>query len=482
MRVYVLSLLCVAGIYAQPPIVLNELAEPIEDLDISAFVIAYASGGLMEKVVDGYTEDNGRILAYKSFGKSRLYKQTIKGPFHRILPVLDPGELPQPWRKALFINLYNMLTIESLLSLEELPKQIIEVPQFSSRYAYRVGEYTFTLDEIKDGILRGNAPDANGTVMFEDGDPRTAWSLPLDSRIHGALSCGAKGCPALAPFFPDDTYGLLPISVFNRKLNEAVQRFCAEAVVIEEDGSLSINSIFERYESDFTNDKADILQVLSECNPNPRIKLALQEASAGIKNYSFEFDWDLNNVAPPAQTSELVNVHLYMESLCPDTRDFVLEQLHRNWPVLKNMVNLTIIPFGKATATPDGNSISFQCQHGPNECYGNKVQSCVVDMYNVDQQVEFISCMFEYGSAYSGSKCAKRVGLEWEDIRACADGPEGDQLLYNNGVKTQNLRPHLNFVPTVTFEGKYKRHSLRQTLYNFKAEVCKRYSGPEPGC
>jgi len=37
---------------------------------------------------------------------------------------------------------------------------------------------------------------------------------------------------------------------------------------------------------------------------------------------------------------------------------------------------------------------SFECQHGPEECRGNKVQACGLKyIANVDQQVAYVNCV-----------------------------------------------------------------------------------------
>lgn len=50
-------------------------------------------------------------------------------------------------------------------------------------------------------------------------------------------------------------------------------------------------------------------------------------------------------------------------------------------------------------STPKGNSVSFSCQHGPDECSGNKIHSCGLQVAHTQaQQVEFVTCQMSYGS------------------------------------------------------------------------------------
>ncbi len=69
---------------------------------------------------------------------------------------------------------------------------------------------------------------------------------------------------------------------------------------------------------------------------------------------------------------------LYYESLCPDTRNFVIQQLVPTLQKLNSLgiVNLQLYAFGNANYTINGKtkSATFSCQHGVEECRGNTLQ------------------------------------------------------------------------------------------------------------
>jgi hypothetical protein len=44
-----------------------------------------------------------------------------------------------------------------------------------------------------------------------------------------------------------------------------------------------------------------------------------------------------------------MTLDVYYESLCPDSRNFLVNQLNPNWPTLSTFTDLRLIPFGKAT-------------------------------------------------------------------------------------------------------------------------------------
>jgi len=44
-----------------------------------------------------------------------------------------------------------------------------------------------------------------------------------------------------------------------------------------------------------------------------------------------------------------MTLDVYYESLCPDSRNFLVNQLEPNWKNMNSYTDLRLIPFGKAT-------------------------------------------------------------------------------------------------------------------------------------
>lgn len=73
--------------------------------------------------------------------------------------------LDETARKSFFINLYNLLTIHGLISVQkDKPERwaesqsVLQMDNFWRTMAYQIGELVFTLDDIEHGILRANRP------------------------------------------------------------------------------------------------------------------------------------------------------------------------------------------------------------------------------------------------------------------------------------------------------------------------------------
>ncbi|XP_059621073.1 GILT-like protein 1 [Phlebotomus argentipes] len=192
-----------------------------------------------------------------------------------------------------------------------------------------------------------------------------------------------------------------------------------------------------------------------------------------------------------------VPVYVYYESLCPDSQAFITQQLY---PAVKGplgkFVDLKLVPYGKSNYTTLGADVLFTCHHGPNECYGNKVQACAIDHIQVNSYqhehtretltLEFINCLMKMGnnfpdSIYPGEKCARQVGVpNWDNIERCANSTEGSKSLQRFGELTGMLQPQLTSVPTVTFRQKYDHDTQMMALSNFGLALCKKISSPTP--
>lgn len=74
--------------------------------------------------------------------------------------------------------------------------------------------------------------------------------------------------------------------------------------------------------------------------------------------------------------SSKVRLGVHFESLCPDSRRFVNQQLTPTFALLSDVLDIDLVPFGNSRYTydPITKDVSFECQHGIQECFGNKIQ------------------------------------------------------------------------------------------------------------
>ncbi|XP_065558337.1 GILT-like protein 1 isoform X3 [Artemia franciscana] len=176
--------------------------------------------------------------------------------------------------------------------------------------------------------------------------------------------------------------------------------------------------------------------------------------------------------------NSIVNLDVYYESLSHDSRNFIKLQLVPTWNDLVGFMNLTLIPFGKATFTPNGDSWDFTCQNGPDECDGNILHSCVLK-YTEDSTIRlnYINCLMK--NPGEGEACGASVGQSYApSIKECYEGEEGKALLKAYGDETLSLDPALTSVPWLVFDGEWNEMSQWNGFFALKSEVCNHLTDP----
>lgn len=140
-----------------------------------------------------------------------------------------------------------------------------------------------------------------------------------------------------------------------------------------------------------------------------------------------------------------VHIGIFYESLCPDSIRFIKYQLQPMYAEFEEFVDIDFVPFGKSRVSfivlnkrdcwhttfsfacitdtlnnllylliccaswslfflsiqsiTKGNLIDFTCQHGDEECSGNKIHSCGLQLTQSQaQQVAFVTCQMSYGT------------------------------------------------------------------------------------
>lgn len=104
------------------------------------------------------------------------------------------GALSVSERKALCLNVYNMLLIHAFVVLGPPSNNTASRLQFFNSATYILGGADYSLFDIENGLLRGNRKFL-GSKPFKKGDPRRAVALSgnqVDERIHFGLVCGAE--------------------------------------------------------------------------------------------------------------------------------------------------------------------------------------------------------------------------------------------------------------------------------------------------
>ncbi|XP_076355136.1 gamma-interferon-inducible lysosomal thiol reductase-like [Tachypleus tridentatus] len=184
-----------------------------------------------------------------------------------------------------------------------------------------------------------------------------------------------------------------------------------------------------------------------------------------------------------AQPHEPVKVSVFYEALCPDSIDFIVEQLWPTYKKLSQIIQIDLVPHGKArTRQLNEGGWAFSCQHGVNECYGNLVQTCAIELLNnTDLSFPFVYCAMSSPHPHTvGPECADKLKLEYDPISKCVNSEQGKKWQRQMAQKTEEQNLLYDFVPRIVINQEYSAQNQNKALYDFKGLVCKAYRGPKP--
>ncbi|KFR04804.1 Gamma-interferon-inducible lysosomal thiol reductase, partial [Nipponia nippon] len=153
-----------------------------------------------------------------------------------------------------------------------------------------------------------------------------------------------------------------------------------------------------------------------------------------------------------------VELSLYYESLCPACRGFLVQQLFTAWLLLPaEALSITLVPYGNAEEKNISGKWHFQCQHGPEECLGNMIETCVMDeAKNFTTYFPVIFCLESGSSVTKNLEACLQIyapQLDGGRIAACVQGDAGAALMHRNAQLTAALDPPHQYVPWVVING-----------------------------
>jgi hypothetical protein len=205
-----------------------------------------------------------QAVTAEHFGALKGYLQSLQS-----LPISNFNRAEQ---MAYWINLYNALTVELILSRYPVTsiRDINISPGFFSRGPWgakllSVEGEKLSLDDIEHRILR------------------PIWQ---DNRVHYAVNCASIGCPNLQPlaYRSDNTEALL---------EQGAREFINHPRGVSiRDGRLRVSSIYVWFQEDFGASAEGLMEHWQEY-AEPKLADALGKYVGGL---SHDYDWRLNGV------------------------------------------------------------------------------------------------------------------------------------------------------------------------------------------
>ena len=176
-----------------------------------------------------------------------------------------------------------------------------------------------------------------------------------------------------------------------------------------------------------------------------------------------------------------VQVQIYLESLCIDSKRYVLDQLVPAYQIIAPIIDLEIVSFGNAEIV---NGTQVICQHGEAECDANLYQECASALFPSSLYISFYACLFDqlpmghsderFGRSVF-RECAWKARMDPDPIQECHDHHAWWAL-----SKAAAATPPRKGVPWVVLNGLHVDESQ-----DLVAQVCNLYQqagGHFDGC
>ncbi|XP_059417138.1 uncharacterized protein LOC132152385 isoform X2 [Carassius carassius] len=272
-----------------PPVPEEHSLDSDGELD-GACELSEALRNLILQLYSDHLSEDGKRVDYKAMSRSPFFERYCDLAVH--LQRVDLLSLSREEKLAFFINIYNALVIHGNLRLG-FPKNIWQRYRFFNYVSYFIGGEVYTLQDIENGVLRGNRKGVAQLLKpFSRNDPRLQVALPdVEPLIHFALNCGAKGCPPIKTYTSQD---------IDSQLRAAAEAFLEndDSCVIDSAGrEVKLSQIFKWYKADFGGSDEKLLNWVFEHMGASQKKRTLQAllSEGKVKVSYLPYDWSINS-------------------------------------------------------------------------------------------------------------------------------------------------------------------------------------------
>ncbi|MCQ2818664.1 MAG: GILT family protein [archaeon] len=169
-------------------------------------------------------------------------------------------------------------------------------------------------------------------------------------------------------------------------------------------------------------------------------------------------------------------IDVYIESLCPDCVEFITGSFKKFYEYNQpNLVTVNFIPFGNANQTYNEQTKKweFTCQHKENECYGNQLQTCAINLMGREQSYPLLICVYqnilkERDFDKTLAECLGERKDLLDQINECKNSELGNLYEHEMASKTQKH----SSVPWVMVDGEYNEEVANRILESLTEYAC----------
>ncbi|OVA07894.1 DEP domain [Macleaya cordata] len=252
-----------------------------------AIVVGQKLTKLMFAILESYASEDRRHLDYTGIRNSEEFRRYVN--LTKDLQRVDILALTTDEKLMFFMNLYNAMVIHAVARVG-CPEGVIDRKAFYGDFQYIIGGYPYSLNTIKNGILRSNRRQPlSWTKPFGAGDKRLEVALPtVNPLIHFGLCNGTRSSPKVR-FFSGQ--------IIEAELRSAAREFFqGDALVVDvEKRTVYLSGIIKWFMVDFGQERdmlTWVIEYLDATKAGPLAHLLNDEGPIGI--VYLKYDWSLN--------------------------------------------------------------------------------------------------------------------------------------------------------------------------------------------
>ncbi|TKY63807.1 DEP domain-containing protein 1B [Spatholobus suberectus] len=243
---------------------------------------------IMSAILESYASDDRQHVDYGAISKSEEFRRYVN--MTQDLQRVNLLELSENEKLAFFLNLYNAMVIHAVISVG-CPEGVIDRRSFFSDFQYLVGGHPYSLNIIKNGILRCNRRSPYSLVKsFSTGDKRLEVALvKLNPLFHFGLCNGTKSSPKVRFFAPH--------RVVDELRGAAREFFENDGIEVDlEKRTVHLTRIFKWFSGDFGQEKDILKWIINYLDPNKAGLVTHLLGDSGPVYISYQnFDWSINS-------------------------------------------------------------------------------------------------------------------------------------------------------------------------------------------